>query len=189
MEMGKQDRRVRKTQAALNSALVRLLKETELKNVTVSKLAKTADVNRGTFYVHYRDVYDLFEQMENDALGEFAQIIQRYSDKEGVAWSQAIRDLFSFISENCDTLEAILNCRESTFLAKAVDISRPKSMQEWERLFGPGQSEAYYGYCYAYITSGSIALIKSWFLNGMKEGASEMAILTDRLTASCMPLI
>ncbi len=54
------DRRKRKTKALLRQTLTRLLLEKDLKDITISELTELADINRGTFYLHYRDIYDLF---------------------------------------------------------------------------------------------------------------------------------
>jgi len=56
------DRRIRKTKAQIKNALTRLLMQKDLKDISVSEIADMADINRGTFYLHYRDVYDLFER-------------------------------------------------------------------------------------------------------------------------------
>ena len=54
-----EDRRVRKTKKQLRGALTSLLLEKDISRVTVRDVADLADVNRGTFYAHYSDVYDL----------------------------------------------------------------------------------------------------------------------------------
>ena len=63
-----EDRRVRKTKKQLRSALTSLLLEKDISRVTVRDVADLADVNRGTFYAHYSDVYDLLHQLEDDLL-------------------------------------------------------------------------------------------------------------------------
>lgn len=52
------DRRVRKTKKQLRECLTRLLKEKKVQDITVRELTDMADLNRGTFYLHYRDVFD-----------------------------------------------------------------------------------------------------------------------------------
>ena len=64
------DRRVRRTRAQLRRALTQLLAEKELRSITVRELTDRADVNRGTFYAHYRDIYDLMEHLENEFFTE-----------------------------------------------------------------------------------------------------------------------
>ena len=60
-----------KTRRALREALLDLIEEKGLDRVTVKALCERADLNRGTFYLHYRDVYDLLEQYTDDVLAGF----------------------------------------------------------------------------------------------------------------------
>ena len=48
------DRRVRKTKRQLRLALMKLMSEKSVKDISVRELAAIADINRGTFYIHYR---------------------------------------------------------------------------------------------------------------------------------------
>ena len=64
MEQSGTDRRVRKTKSQLRLALMELLVEKSAKNISVRELAERADINRGTFYIHYRDVGDLLQRLE-----------------------------------------------------------------------------------------------------------------------------
>ena len=83
------DRRVRKTKRSLRKALTTLLLQKDLKDISVMELTDLADVNRGTFYLHYRDIYDLYENTENQMLDEFKSIIDRHnlSNRKGVLLS------------------------------------------------------------------------------------------------------
>ena len=58
----KKDLRVIKTKASLQEALIELLQDKELDKISISELCKKANVNRGTFYLHYQDVAELFEE-------------------------------------------------------------------------------------------------------------------------------
>ena len=49
-----QDRRVRRTRMRLQQAMLELLKEKDARSITVRELTQRADVNRGTFYAHYK---------------------------------------------------------------------------------------------------------------------------------------
>ena len=62
----KKDLRIIKTKASLQNALVQLLQEKSLDKISISELCKLANVNRGTFYLHYQDVAELFEQYFED---------------------------------------------------------------------------------------------------------------------------
>lgn len=56
----KKDLRVIKTKALLQEALVTLLQQKSLEHIKIAELCKVANVSRGTFYLHYEDVAQLF---------------------------------------------------------------------------------------------------------------------------------
>lgn len=51
-----------KTELKLQQALTELLPTKGLANMTVSDICRTAGINRGTFYAHYIDKYDLVDK-------------------------------------------------------------------------------------------------------------------------------
>ena len=57
-----QDKRVIATKKNLLHALITLLEEKSIEEVTVRELTGRAKVNRGTFYLHYVDKHDLLEK-------------------------------------------------------------------------------------------------------------------------------
>ena len=83
MERREQDRRVRRTRKQLQAALAALTREKDLKDITVRELTELADVNRGTFYSHYKDLYDMQEQMEQELFQQLAAVLTSHLLKEG----------------------------------------------------------------------------------------------------------
>ena len=77
-----EDRRVRKTKKQLRGALTSLLLEKDISRVTVRDVADLADVNRGTFYAHYSDVYDLLHQLEDDLLRRLDDVGSRHNARQ-----------------------------------------------------------------------------------------------------------
>ena len=75
------DRRIRKTRAALKGALANLMLVKQVKDISVRELTDLADVNRGTFYLHYKDVFDLLEKTEDDILEEFKETLNEFDEK------------------------------------------------------------------------------------------------------------
>jgi AcrR family transcriptional regulator len=59
MQRRKPDQRVRRTHERLGSALVALIQEKSIDDVTVQEVLDRASVGRSTFYLHFRDKNDL----------------------------------------------------------------------------------------------------------------------------------
>ncbi|MGI6205600.1 MAG: TetR/AcrR family transcriptional regulator [Anaerovoracaceae bacterium] len=68
----KQDLRVIKTKRAIRQAFENLLKTHPLSKITVTELAKEAEINKATFYLHYKDIYDLYSQSLSDHMETLA---------------------------------------------------------------------------------------------------------------------
>jgi len=56
------DLRVVKTKQALHNALMTLLSEKPLENISIAEICRVANINRGTFYLHYEQKEGLFEE-------------------------------------------------------------------------------------------------------------------------------
>ena len=67
------NRRTLYTKKVIKESLIELLKTREIHQVTVTDICKKADINRGTFYTHYKDAFDLFQSMEDEL---FHQILK-----------------------------------------------------------------------------------------------------------------
>lgn len=60
--MNKHDLRVQKTKESIHQALLILLKEKQLASIKITELCQLAQINRGTFYFHYVEVSDVFQE-------------------------------------------------------------------------------------------------------------------------------
>lgn len=67
------DRRTIRTKKMIRSALAELIDEKGFNNISVTDLTQRADINRGTFYLHYVDKYDLLERIENEIIQEIEE--------------------------------------------------------------------------------------------------------------------
>ena len=92
MEEKKVDKRTLKTRKAIINALAELLSEKELRKITVQEIADGADVNRVTFYKHYLDIYDLYEQTEKSVLSELGLLILGYQENHAEDFSTGMVD-------------------------------------------------------------------------------------------------
>lgn len=78
MQETTQDRRVKRTKMLLQTTLVELMLEKEVSQISVKELTQRADVNRSTFYLHYLDIYDMLEQMEDEFVGGIQSFFHDY---------------------------------------------------------------------------------------------------------------
>ena len=96
-----QDRRVVRTKAALTRALFELLGEKEFEKISITELAQRADVDRKTFYLHYRSVEEILEEFYEDTIAQLREGLERERIFDGqVDMPGFFRVLNGIISEN-----------------------------------------------------------------------------------------
>ncbi|MGD9559236.1 MAG: TetR/AcrR family transcriptional regulator [Oscillospiraceae bacterium] len=160
----KEDQRVRLTRQLLQNALLQLLGERPVGSVTVTQLCERAGVNRGTFYLHYRDVYDLLQQME-EALLEDLDVLLGAAPVVGTGEAEAEADVFMgaiirFMEKNWEMCAVLLGDNgDKKFVAAIVERAREKSVQEYRRHF-PGVPRRKVEVFYQFIAWGFVGLIQ-----------------------------
>ncbi len=74
--MRKQPQVTEQTRANLTAAFWDLYLEKPIEKITIREITDHAGYNRATFYLYYRDVYDLFEQLENEILDQVRSLVE-----------------------------------------------------------------------------------------------------------------
>ncbi len=175
MENGKIDRRIKRTKTMMRDALVDLMSEMPFGEITAKDITSRADLNRATFYLHYNNVFELLDELEDEIATSFSQMVEKISIKQGEEWEYPIvGHICSFIVDNqklCRCL--LLNPRSDHFARKLTEIMKRKGLQVKEELgvrFDPVQE----GYIHQFIASGAMGMMKQWLLEGMPISKDEM---------------
>lgn len=87
-----EDRRTLRTKRAIREAFIKLSSKKDINRITVSELSELADIGRGTFYLHYKDVFDLMGTLENEALTNLASMSEDMYNNKGVTDLQPLLD-------------------------------------------------------------------------------------------------
>ncbi len=173
------DRRVRKTRTALKSALTTLMKQKNINSISVKELTDLADINRGTFYLHYKDVSDLLSQSEDDLLDELKATVNLYS-AETVKNDPAVlfSSLYKLCRANADMVRILVSENgDIKFLNKLKRLMRDKCLNDWSQNLRKSGLEHFDAY-YSFIVGGCLSLLQYWFADGMKESPEELAQIT-----------
>jgi len=106
----KVDPRIIRTRQLIKDAFIELLQEMDLNKITVNRIADRATVNRVTFYLHYRDIQDMMENMALE-MGERLGLIMRGSTTlKSIDETDSVRllNLLEHIAENAKFYKVVL---------------------------------------------------------------------------------
>lgn len=180
--MVNKDRRIRKTKDVLKKSLIALMGEKSINSITVKELCEKADINRGTFYLHYKDVFHMLEEIEKELYEEFQDMILSHEiSPDKIETKPILEDIFTFIAQNSDFCMVVLCERgDMVFVKKIVSIIYEKGYSDWSNIFKKNDKELFNKY-YSFILYGAIGLIDYWLKNGLKESPEYMAMLTENI--------
>ena len=192
------DRRIRKTRRVIRQCLTELLKTKRIQDITVREISEKADINRGTFYLHYRDIFDLMEQIENELLEELEDVLNHFKASDLLSNPALVfTRVFHLVKENSDMVSILIGQNgDINFVNRLKDIVREKCLKDWMELFRPGagggrqtsrssqntllDDSAFEAY-YSFTGTGCIGLVQYWLDSGLKETPEQLASLVEQI--------
>ena len=156
--------------------------EKSVKDISVRELAAIADINRGTFYIHYKDVYDLLSSLEDELADGLVVVCRRHNakDSEGKTYPY-LMELYQYIEQNADLCHVLLGKNgDIAFTDRICHILRDEFLYDFLAYYYPNDPAMLDYFC-SFIVSGNMSLALTWIDGGMKQTAEEMAVLAGEI--------
>ena len=180
----KQDHRVRITKMLLQESFVSLLREKPMGKITVRELCDRADINRATFYAHYRDLDDLNAEIERELSSAIMNAVFSSPDKPTI--EGFCGQICQIIADNRSWCEAIFGENGDPELPlRIIEGMRKEGIATWKR-DNPHATDAQLENLYTFAASGSLAIVSKWVRSGMRESPQEIAAFIGTTIASCL---
>ncbi|WP_154838445.1 TetR/AcrR family transcriptional regulator [Staphylococcus sp. Marseille-Q1834] len=176
----KEDRRIRKTKSAIKKAFIQLLKEKDLDKITVQDISDQADINRGTFYLHYEDKYTLLSDMEDEYISEIWSLTQfnqfNANSPETIAdefINNTLTKILQHIADNMDFYHTILQLDRKSKLEDKIYFLIKENMQKYISVNNEidGIPEMYF---HSYVAGATISIIKYWVQDEHRISVDEL---------------
>jgi AcrR family transcriptional regulator len=179
----------------IRNALSELIEQKGYDNIAITDITTKADINRGTFYLHYVDKYDLLEKIENEVIQELKDSIDRtnnidvvsidfvnniYSVDEPMPFMIRV---FEYIKENSAFMKAILGPKgDPKFSAKIKELIETSLFEDKliktfkkENMLVPQE------YFISYVLSAHLGVIQQWLQSGMEKSPEDMALILSKM--------
>ncbi|MCG7335141.1 TetR/AcrR family transcriptional regulator [Sporosarcina sp. ACRSM] len=171
-----EDRRTMRTQKKLKHALLELLKEKELNELSITEVAQYAQCNRVTFYSHYRDLHALLAAIFDDYLNDLITYFRKgYQNLERFSSANEHRHLplFEFIYQNQFVFSLILKGEvvpgsQNQFCECLVQVSSTElRLGETTEIEIPALNH--------FMTYGTLGFFMYWIQQDFKDSPEVMA--------------
>ncbi|WP_278926109.1 TetR/AcrR family transcriptional regulator [Staphylococcus auricularis] len=174
------DMRIVKTKRKARKAMITLLKEKKYDDISVKDICETAGISRGTFYLHYKDKYDLVQQYQKEFVKEGTKKALNLLNEERYSffyqmvkfWNEEAELLLLLISDNGSVeVQNQLRAMLQTNAEKHVfpHMSFKKYSKTEQRYFTVFFSNAVFG------------MIQEWVNTGRQETPEELSAILNKL--------
>lgn len=166
----KRDRRIQYTKKNLREALIALLKEKTINEVSISELCKAADINRNTFYNHYSIPLDILQEIENEVYQNIIDKTKELKNIEDIIYLscqllQEDKDLSILIFTKADgraiLSRVLLHFRQNSPIHQHIELTP--------------EIQPLIDMAYEFGEQGTIAVIQSWVKNDFNIPAKIIA--------------
>ncbi|MGE7607999.1 TetR/AcrR family transcriptional regulator [Peribacillus frigoritolerans] len=189
------DLRVIRTKNSIRNALVELIDEKGFEAITVKDITMKAKINRGTFYAHYQDKFDLMTKCQEEIMQEMSNIAKQNlpdviaelgTDSPINKPFTVFVSIFEYLNVNSEFMKAVLGpkgdlsfqTKIKDFMLKTLFENNQNSILKAENLLVPGH------FLISYIASAHIGVIQQWLDSGRKESPQEMARILSTITVN-----
>ena len=168
----KTDPRTRYTKSIIEEVFWELIHDKPISKITVSEICAKAEINRGTFYRYYLDVYDLADRMMDEGLERIRKML---SGNDGRDFVTVFAGVLRMLKEDRKLFDLAM---EGSFGQKGQNGFMPKVFR---LCFDYLKSSMNYTddrektRRFVYVSGGSGALIEYWLRSEQGETAEEIA--------------
>lgn len=178
------DRRSRYSLKMIKEALLELLHVKSLDEITVVDVCKTADINRGTFYKYYRDVPDLYAEIEDGFVNKIHALLI-HSDNAKNDFPFDFEKILTILTNDAEFVYVAKNKPYSSRIVQKLLKYFIPCLHQWLKKECPGISIVNEELLVQYILGGCSKTISWWIEDGMQIPVEEVnKILTKTIKFS-----
>lgn len=175
------DRRVKYTHMVLKQALITLLAAKPITKITTTEICALADVNRGTFYTHYTDQYDLLQQIQDEFAAEVLDL-QSKRRSEHLSTQDMLTELATYFREQLPLCKVLFTTSGGEeLIAKLMHDASEEFLESWH---GQGAEPADAEMLYEFIAHGAASVLRGWVMADAPQPPEHVAHLIIQASTS-----
>lgn len=167
------DRRLRKTEEAIQTAFVELANKESYERIKLSELIDLADLNKSTFYLHYQSLegvsYAVEDRLVSGIVDAFAKVAGSRKDK--------ILGAIEYVQVEKKSFLAVLSASGSHFYKKLIKSFRPIILS-YSSLKGDKETMAY---SVGFIFGGCYGAFREWIYGTNRFSKEKLADTINEL--------
>lgn len=179
--MNTESQRVIETKERIKNAFFEIYAKKKIERISIKEITDKAEMNRGTFYVYYKDIYDLLEKTEDELIEEMLinlkDIVSIFLHVDNIEPYLP----FEFYQRNSKYLRVLLGENgDPNFVYKMKSAFK----EAFGELFKTGKNLPIqqHEYVMEYILAAQIGVISFWLSKDMELPVAELGEMIRKIT-------
>ena len=176
--MNKNEQRAAETKKNLQEAFLKLYAKKEISQITIREITDLAGYNRGTFYLYYHDVYDIFQKIKEELMGYISHMANTYFYGNPQAdFHNMFHTVTRLIVESYNKYETVmvpLLMRDITFGESLKQTILPTIQENFPLVKSAEATIWQRDYIMEYHFSAILSVLRRWIQNGQKESLEDL---------------
>lgn len=166
----KNNRRTLITKKILKDSLLQLMQDKPITRITIKEICELSEMSRSTFYLHYRDQYELLNDIEEEVLYKTFENLKNLGAKLNTA--RPIEHFLDYVRDNSATFSILLCHPENASFQKAI----MERVREYIRTIVPTLNSSERDLLlYSFMMQGSLSAIIGWIESDFMLPSKEVA--------------
>lgn len=176
------DRRTLKTQRQLKKVFVKLLHDNPIDKITVAELTRESDIGRGTFYIHFKDVYDLYDSVVADTVNQLTGIFEKYYPRdENNDFTPIATNIVAYFVDHQQLFEALTDRGENIQAFKQINALFIYYVLDAEHIDASNEK---YRAAVGFACSGLIGTITDWLNTQPQSTVDDLVTVISKSIAA-----
>ena len=182
MPINDNDTRVKRTKKLIRQGLAELSRTKSLSKITVKELTDLVEINRGTFYLHYKDIADLVESIETNLYNDLGEFINSVTPKAVIKKPIDVLEQYAkFCEENKEAFVMFMGVHgDAEFIFKLTTLLDGR-IYDLCKSFFPNMNQSIYDFSTEYGKFAAVGLMNCWFYKHPEWTARQVAELWFQL--------
>lgn len=176
--------RVEQTKQLIKDVFIELYVNRSIDSIGIKEITDKAGLNRGTFYIHYQDIYDLLDEIEDEIIAGLNKQFSKLKDFSFQSTDlNVLRTILvqalEYVKERSKYFKALLGANGSpSFLKKLKHVAKLSFL---DKLKTESRLGEFSDFLIEYIVSANVGIIVYWLETGMKISADELTNLMSKI--------
>ena len=181
--MKQESHRVTETKERIRDAFFELYEMKKIERISIKEITDKAQLNRGTFYVYYKDIYDLLEKTEDELIGELVDklkgVIVMILREEDI---EAFLPPMDFYQRYSRFLRVLIGPNGDPHFIHKIKLIVKKTLRELFRKENIAEIDNM-EYLMEYVASAQIGIISYWMVeNNMSLPVNRLGDMIKKIT-------